>query len=148
MEVDLSRLPAGVRRKMDEIFRTDFDLKVLKAIERQTRTAKARENGLRWRDDFVPQFEIDPMVDSIWRQFYGHNYTENPDLMRFLQARNPEIKIRARSGKIQVGYTRAAVAEGKRGKGEKGKCSSAPFPLCSSAKRRFRFGPGTLQLAK
>lgn len=105
MEVDLSNLPLGVRQKMDEIFRTDWDLQVVKAAQRQTATAKARENGLRWRDDMKPVYEIDPVFDSFWRQCYGHNYTENPDLMRFLMNRNPEIKIRTRSGKVQVGYT-------------------------------------------
>jgi hypothetical protein len=133
MEIDLSNLPPAVRQKMDHIFRHDFDLKVLKAIERQTATAKARENGLPWRDDMRPQFEIDPMVDSIWRQFYGHNYTENVDLMKFLVARNPEIVVKSRSGKTMVGYSAAnrQSAIGNR-----------------QSKRAVRFAPNTLQLAK
>lgn len=120
MEIDLSNLDQGTRLKMDEIFRSDFDLRVLKAVERQTRTAKARENGPRWQPDMKPEYEIDPVIDSLWRQYYGHNYTENADLMKFLMARNPEIKLRTRSGRIQTGYT------GKTG---------------------CRFAPGTLRLA-
>lgn len=132
MEIDLSRLPAATRQKMDEIFRSDFDLKVLKAVERQTRTAKAREHGARWRDDLMPQFEIDPFVDSIWRQYYGHNYTEDAQLMKFLKARNPEIFITARSGKIQTGYT---------GENRKQKAESRNRHGC-------RFDRNTLTLAK
>lgn len=138
MKFDLSHLPQNILRKIDEIFRTDYDLKVLKAIERQTRTAKARENGLRWRDDFVPKFEIDPVVDTHWSHFYGHNYQENPDLMRFLAARNPEIKIKARSGKIQVGYTGNVPPTSCR------RNQSRPAGKMPAA----RFDRGTLELAK
>lgn len=101
---------------MDEIFRKDADLRILKAIERQTRTAQARRDAVRWDDDMVPQHEIDPVIDAHWRRFYGHNYTENADLMRFLVRRNPEIFVKARSGKIQVGYS--GKEEGKRKKAE------------------------------
>ncbi len=56
-------------------------------------------------DGFGPRrFEIDAMVDSIWRQCYGHNYTEDQDLLKFLTRRNPEIEVRARGSRIQVGY--------------------------------------------
>lgn len=125
MEVDLSQLDLKTRQRMDEIFRQDFDLKILKAIEEQTRTAKLLEHGVPWKDDFGPmQHSINPVIDTWWRQFYGHNYTENPDLMRFLARRNPEITVRARSAKIMVGYT-----------GRSGRCG------------RVKFGRGTIQLA-
>lgn len=93
---------------MDEIFRTDFDLKALKAIEEQTRTAQANRNGVAWKDDFGPkQYAINPFFDWMWREVYGHNYTENEDLMKFLarDGRNPEIRVQARSAKTMVGYT-------------------------------------------
>lgn len=125
MEVDLSQLDAATRQRVDEIFRKDFDLRVLKAVERQTRTATERRDRVRWHSELKPQFEIDPFVDSIWRQFYGHNYTENPDLMRFLQRRNPEIALAARSNKIMVGYT-----------GRTGRCG------------RVRFGRGTIEFQR
>lgn len=133
MEVDLSRLPAGVRQRMDDIFRGDHDLKVLKAVQRQTQTAAKRRDAVRWHDAMAPQYEIDPYVDSLWRQFYGYNYTENKDLMRFLAARNPEIVVRARSNKIQVGY---AASEKQKAESRKQKSRSG-----------VRFMPGTIQLA-
>ena len=105
MEVDLSQLDAATRTRVDEIFRTDFDLKALKAIEEQKRTAKRLENGVMWKDDFGPQLHaINPFFDWMWRVVYGHNYTEDPDVMKFLSRRNEEINVRARSGKTMVGY--------------------------------------------
>jgi hypothetical protein len=149
MEVDLSRVPAAVQRKMDEIFRRDYDLRVLKAIERQTATAKARENGLRWRDDFVPQTEIDPFIDSIWTQLYGKDYKANKDLMKFLVNRTPEIFVKARSGKAQVGYTATRSGERRTGNG----IDTSPCPLPGSRRRGYRsrggvkFGRGTMVFA-
>jgi len=132
MEIDLSNLPAALRQKMDDIFRRDFDLKVLKAIERQQRIAQQRRDKAHWHGELKPEFEIDPFVDSIWRQFYGHNYTENPDLMKFLAKRNEEIALRARSRKIQVGFT------GTR---------SAPCAV-RKVKRGVRFDRGTWEAAR
>lgn len=134
MEVDLSQLPFEVCRKMDEIFRGDADLRILQGIQRQTATARARRDNVRWDDDMVPQFEIDPVIDAHWRRYYGHNYTENRDLMRFLANRNPEIVMRARSGKVQVGY--AGKAESGKRKAERPKPRSA-----------VRFAPGTMRFA-
>jgi len=132
MEIDLSRLPAAVRQKMDDIFRGDHDLRVLQAIQRQTQTANARRDTVRWHELLRPQYEIDPMVDLLWRQFYGHNYTENPDLMRFLAKRNPEIAVHARSPKTQVGY-----------------CAPRPAPRAPRpARGGVRFDRNTLVLAK
>lgn len=132
MEIDLEQIAPAVRQRMDELFRKDYDLSVLKAIARQTATAKARQNGVGWRSDLGPQTsEIDTFIDSIWSQEYGHNYRENADLMRFLKRRNPEIDIKARPGKTQVGY------EGK-----------APQPKrpVRVARTGCKFGPGTLAL--
>ena len=48
---------------------------------------------------------IDPVFDGYWRQCYGHNYTHDEDLVRFLVKRNPEIGVRSRGTKaIMVGY--------------------------------------------
>jgi hypothetical protein len=124
MELDLSRLPLPVRRAMDDIFRKDFDLRILKAVQEQTRTAAARRDRVRWSDDFVPQHEVNPMIDALWCHVYGRNYSQNPDLMKFLRRRNPEIALRPRSPKIQVGYYR------------------------QQPRRRVRFAPGTMTFAK
>ena len=108
MEIDLSNLPLPVRRKMDEIFRSDFDLSVLKAIRRQTAAAKAlRDRPPAWKTDFGPQtLSIDPFVDALWRQFYGHNYTEDREKVNFLVKRNEEIAVRARPGRLALGFSR------------------------------------------
>jgi len=106
MEIDLSQLSQGTRAKVDEIFRRDFDLKVLKAVRRQTRAAAV--NHLcrpRAKEGFGERtFEIDAYIDALWRNFYGKSYTEDKDLMRFLAKRNPEIRVRSLGTRIQVGW--------------------------------------------
>jgi hypothetical protein len=105
MEIDLSRLDFATARKVDEIFRGDHDLRVLRAIKRQTRLAAMNQCGEKSRNGFGRRrFEIDAVIDAVWRQFYGHNYTENQDLMKFLAKRNPEILVRSGGTKIMVGY--------------------------------------------
>ena len=133
MEIDLSRLDARTRAAVDGRYQDRFHRDLSTAIQRQTTTAKARENGLHWRDDFVPRYEIDPFIDSFWRQYYGHNYTENRDLMKFLAARNPEVVTRVRSGKTQVGYA--------------GSRSALEAPRWKP-KSRIRFAPGTMEFAR
>jgi len=106
MEIDLSNLDQKTRGTVDEIFRKDFDLKVLKAIKRQT--AVAARNYLkrpRAQDGFGERtLEIDAFIDAIWRNHYGPGYSEDKDLMKFLTRRNPEIKVQSRGTKIQVGW--------------------------------------------
>jgi len=107
MEVDLSNLDLNTRRKVDEIFRRDFDLKVFKAIKRQTAIAARNElSRPRSRDGVGSRtHEVDAFIDSLWRQLYGHDYSANEDLVKFLTRRNPEIRVRSTGGKIQAGYT-------------------------------------------
>ena len=106
MVIDLSKLDAKTRGTVDHIFRKDFDLAVLKAIKRQT--AIAARNALhrpRAKEHFGPRvFEIDATIDGIWRSFYGHNYSDDADLMKFLLKRNPEIGVRGAGTRIQSGY--------------------------------------------
>jgi hypothetical protein len=143
VEIDLSKLDARTRAAVDGQFTDKFHRDLATAIQRQTRTATARRDQMRWREDMVPEYEIDPFVDSLWRQFYGHNYTENPDLMKFLAARNPEIKLKARSGKVQVGYAGMSKIKSK----SKSK-NLAPDRALNLARRPVRFERGTLELAK
>lgn len=114
MEIDLSQLDFETARKVDEIFRTDFNLQVLKAVERQTKVAAL--NHLfrpRAKDGFGERvFAVDPMIDALWRQFYGHQYSEDKDLMKFLAKRNPEITVRSLGTRIQTGYS--SVGRGKK----------------------------------
>lgn len=106
MEIDLSNLSAGTRTKMDEIFRRDFDLKILQAVRRQTMVAERNHlNRPRAQEGFGERtIEIDAYIDALWRNYYGHSYTHDSDLMKFLMKRNPEIKVRSRGSRIQVGY--------------------------------------------
>jgi hypothetical protein len=105
MEIDLSRLDFATAKKVDDIFRGDHELQVMKAIERQTKLAARNHRGERAVNGIGPrQYEMDAMIDTLWRQFYGNNYSEDPDLMKFLAKRNPEITVKAGGTKIQVGY--------------------------------------------
>lgn len=106
MEVDLSQLSAKTRDTVDRILRTDYELKVLHAIRRQVKVAA--QNHLHRpaaQDGFGERvFAIDAQIDALWRSFYGCSYTEDKDLMKFLARRNPEITVKSRGTKIQVGY--------------------------------------------
>ena len=106
MVVDLSNLDLATRRRVDEIFRGDHQLQVLRAIERQQRAAAINYlHKKRAPDGIGPQtFAIDPVFDAIWRRFYGREYSADPDLMKFLIRRNPEIRVFSGGSKIQVGY--------------------------------------------
>ena len=106
MEVDLSQLSAELRAKVDEVLRKDFDLLVLKALERQKRIAwRNYLNRPVAQDGFGElTMQVDPVFDAMWRSYYGHDYSDNPDLVRFLKRRNPEIVVRSRGTRIQVGY--------------------------------------------
>jgi hypothetical protein len=110
MEIDLSNLDKKTRDKVDEIFRTDFNLHALKAIRRQTAVAARNYlNRPRAQDGFGERvLAIDAWIDALWRNFYGPDYTANDDLMKFLAKRNPEIKVRSQGTRIQVGYSGAS----------------------------------------
>src|SRR4051812_48468099 len=114
MEVDFSRLDRATAQRVDEILRGDHELKVLEAVKRQTAIAKRNHDRRpRARDGFGERtFEVDAVVDTIWRQVYGHDYSEDQDLMRFLLKRNPEIGVRSAGTRVQVGYT--ASGRGKK----------------------------------
>lgn len=125
MEWDLSRLDQRTREAVGGHFNDQFHKDLAHAIERQTQIAAQRRDTVQWSNDFVPKEEIDPVVDTLWRKFYGHSYTEDEDLMKFLRRRNPEIEMRPKSNKIQVGYTAA-----------------------QAARKGCRFMAGTMQFAK
>lgn len=106
MEIDLSNLDQATAKRVDEIFRGDHELKVMKAIRRQTQLAARNHQGEASRSGFGSRkFEVDAVIDAVWRQFYGHDYSENQDLMTFLAKRNPEIVVKTRGTKIQAGYS-------------------------------------------
>jgi hypothetical protein len=113
MQVDLSQLDFETRAAVDEIFRSDYELKVLQAVQRQQ--AVAARNSLyppRAKDGFgEKKFEIDAFLDAVWRNYYGHDYSMDTDLMRFLSRRNPEICVKSQASKIQFGYTPGASAK-------------------------------------
>lgn len=106
MEVDLSQLPNETRLKLDEVLRNDYNAKVAAAAERQRHVAMI--NYLcqpRARDGFGERtLAIDPMIDSVWRQYYGHDYSANPDLLKFLKRRNPEIGVKSLGTRVQIGW--------------------------------------------
>lgn len=106
MEINLSNLDAATRTTVDNIFRKDFDLKVLKAIERQTKAAARNHlHRPRAKDGFGERVcEIDPYIDALWRNAYGSQYSHDEELMQFLMKRNPEITVRSLGTRIQVGY--------------------------------------------
>lgn len=107
MEVDFSELAkAGLAERVDEVLRHDFNAQVWAAAERQRRLAAryhlhrpAAQEGLGEQT-----LVIDPVFDAYWRQCYGHNYTDDKDLVKFLVKRNPEIGVRSRGTKVMAGW--------------------------------------------
>lgn len=106
MEWDLSNLDAGTRQEIDDIMRKDMDLQIVKMMDRQKRLAiRAHKQPPRAIDGFGGKvLQIDAFLDAYWRRVYGHNYTENPDLLNFLKKRNPEIVVKHTGTKIQIGW--------------------------------------------
>lgn len=107
MDVDFSQLDFATATKVDEVLRRSYSEVLLKAAERQRRVAAI--NMLHRplaKDGFGERtLMIDPVFDGYWRAAYGHNYTHDPDLLKFLARRNPEIAVKSRGTKeIFVGY--------------------------------------------
>jgi hypothetical protein len=107
MEVDFSRLDAATATKVDEILRHDYNEQLVRAANRQRRIAFLNyvQRPLA-KDGFGERtIMLDPVFDAYWRECYGKNYTHDPDLMKFLVKRNPEIAVHSRgTHEIMVGW--------------------------------------------
>lgn len=107
MEVDFSRLDSATAFKVDAVLRGSYDQTLLRAAERQKRVAFINHlHRPLSKDGFGGRsLMIDPVFDAYWRAAYGKHYTADPDLLKFLAKRNPEIAVRTRGTKeIFVGY--------------------------------------------
>lgn len=106
MNIDLSNLDFALVKRVDEILRRQYDAKLAAACRRQARIAARNHlHRPRSRDGFGEKvIEVDPVFDAHWRQCYGHDYTANKDLLKFLLKRNPEIGVRCTGTKLMVGY--------------------------------------------
>lgn len=107
MEVDFSKLDLATATKVDEVIRRSYDERLLRAAERQKRIAFFNHlHRPLSKDGFGERtLMIDPVFDAYWRQCYGSNYTHDPELVKFLVRRNPEIAVRSRGTKqIFVGW--------------------------------------------
>lgn len=107
MEVDFSQLDFATAQKVDEVLRKDYSEKLLRAAERQRRIAAINNlNRPLAKDGFGERtLMIDPVFDAFWRECYGKDYTHDPELLKFLVKRNPEILVKSRGTKeICVGW--------------------------------------------
>lgn len=107
MEVDFSNLDLATAKRVDEILRGRYDETLAAATKRQRQMAFLNQlHRPLAKDGFGARtFMIDPVFDAYWREYYGHNYTQDPELMKFLAKRNPEIVVKSRGTKeIFVGY--------------------------------------------
>lgn len=107
MEVDFSQLDFATAQKVDEVIRKDYNQLLLRAAERQRRVAFLNYlHRPKAKDGFGERtLMIDPVFDAYWRQCYGSNYTHDPELLKFLSRRNPEIVVRSRGTKdVFVGW--------------------------------------------
>lgn len=107
MEVDFSHLDLATAMRVDEVLRHDYNERLARAAARQRRIAFLNElQRPLAKDGFGERtFMIDPVFDAYWREYYGKEYTHDPELMRFLAKRNPEITVRSLGTKqIFVGW--------------------------------------------
>ena len=108
MEVDFSQLDFATAQKVDEVIRLDYNRKLVEAGKRQAKAAALMQlHRPLAKDGFGERtFIIDPVFDAFWRACYGEAYEQaDPDLMKFLRNRNPEIGVQSRGTKeIFVGW--------------------------------------------
>jgi hypothetical protein len=107
MEVDFSKLDLATAQRVDAVLRGRYDERLTRAAARQRRIAFLNHlNRPLAKDGFGERtFMIDPVFDAYWRECYGHQYTEDKDLLKFLARRNPEIALRSRGTRaICVGW--------------------------------------------
>ena len=107
MEADFSQLDLATARKVDEVLRKDYNERLLRAAARQRRIAAINHlHRPLAKDGFGGrQFMIDPVFDAYWRECYGKEYTHDPELLKFLLKRNPEIGVQSRGTRaIHVGW--------------------------------------------
>lgn len=104
LTVDLSRLPADVRAKVDEIVRQDWDLRVVKAIEEQKRAAAHfHSNPRRAREGLGPQtMAIHPTLYQMWSAARGPETWNDPDWVEYFRKHSPECGVPEHTGRIQV----------------------------------------------
>jgi hypothetical protein len=107
MEVDFSKLDFATATKVDELLRRDYNERLLRAAARQRRIAFLNHLHRPLAKDGYGErtFMIDPVFDAYWREYYGKTYTHDPELLKFLAKRNPEIALRSRGTReIMVGW--------------------------------------------
>ena len=109
MTVDLSKVPHAVRVKMDELIRKDFDLHLLKALERQNKAAAHYWRHQPRSVDGIGGLKmvLDPVFDAMYRRKYGHQWLDDEDRVKWClkKAENAAAKVKSGgTGKIQVGY--------------------------------------------
>lgn len=107
MEVDFSQLDFATATKVDEVIRKDYNERLVRAAARQRRIAAINHlHRPLAKEGFGERtLMIDPVFDAYWRECYGKDYTHDPELLKFLLKRNPEIGVQSRGSKqICVGW--------------------------------------------
>lgn len=85
---------------------TNWDNQKWLTVARQCRIAKANQILDRAHIDGLGQLEmsIDPFVYDSYGQKYGYDIWKDADFRKKLARDNPEVVVKSRSKKIQVGY--------------------------------------------
>jgi hypothetical protein len=111
MPVNLTALPKAVRERMHEIWSDENAMEMVKAKIRQEQIAKFyHDHPPKWKEGFG---ELTMAVDPYWRGYFqmlhetGEVWDEK-DFQKWVAKNMPELRVKAVSPKIQVGYRRGA----------------------------------------
>lgn len=108
MIVDLSALPIELRRQVDDICRRDYDLQVMKALDRQKRVAAYfHRNRPRAINDLGEQtMAIDPVFDAMWARARGADWKDDQDFMKWFMnhPENQDCRVRSTGSKTMIGW--------------------------------------------
>ena len=106
--VDLSALPQEVRSKIDQIFREDHEVKLLRALEEQKRlAAEFSRQRPRSIDGIGEQkMALHPYIDACNRAIVGsQRWSNDQDLREWYLRRYPEARVKSGGTKTQIGWT-------------------------------------------
>ena len=117
LPVDLSALPAGVRKRMHEILSDQNAMEIVKAKIRQRQIAQFHhQNRPRAMDGIGPKvMAVDPYFVSYWRMKQGADCWDDPDFVKWLAREEEAVRVRAGGTKTQVGYSGPGPARPAKG---------------------------------
>lgn len=112
LAIDLSQLDPTVRTRLDQLFRADHQVSLMRAMAEQKRLAQqVHQHRPRSVDGVGEQTMIlHPYLDVCNRAIVGsHRWSNDRELRAWYLKKYPEARVRSTGTRDQVGYTAPAV---------------------------------------